>query len=59
MDDRPHDFKIGDRVRALRRPEFPTGTVEQLLDGGFLLIRWNGHLLETAHCSDIEASTHD
>jgi hypothetical protein len=54
MDSQQHDFKVGDPVRALRRADFPNGTVEQLLDGGFLLVRWNGHLLETAHHSDLE-----
>jgi hypothetical protein len=54
MDSQQHEFKVGDTVRALRRVDFPTGTVVQLLDGGFLLVRWNGQLLETAHHSDIE-----
>jgi hypothetical protein len=53
MDLRAHTFKIGDRVRAPRRPGFPEGTVMELLAGGFLLVRWGGQLLETAHHSDI------
>jgi hypothetical protein len=57
MDSQQHDFKVGDPVRALRRADFPAGTVVQLLDGGFLLIRWNGQLLETAHHSDVERAT--
>ena len=53
MDLESHTFKIGDRVRALRRPAFPEGTVVELLAGGFLLVRWGGQLLETAHHSDV------
>jgi hypothetical protein len=54
MDSHLHDLKVGDQVRAIRRADFPRGTVVQLLDGGFLLVRWNGQLLETAHHSDVE-----
>ena len=54
MERHPHMFAVGDQVRALRRPEFPTGVVVQVLDGGFLLVRWQGNLLETAHHGDIE-----
>jgi hypothetical protein len=54
MEKHPHSFAIGNSVRALRRPEFPEGTVVQLLDGGFVLVRWHGDLLETAHCGDLE-----
>ncbi len=53
MDSQEHDFKVGDSVRALRRSDFPSGTVVQLLDSGFLLIKWDGELLETAHHSDV------
>jgi hypothetical protein len=56
MDQPRSGFKVGDRVRALRRDDFPDGTVVQLLDNGFLLIRWNGHLLETAHADDVQHS---
>jgi hypothetical protein len=54
MDESASRFKVGDRVRALRRDGFPDGTVVQLLDNGFLLVRWNGHLLETAHGDDVQ-----
>jgi hypothetical protein len=57
MEKPPHTFVVSDRVRALRRPEFPTGIVVQILDGGFVLVRWQGDLLETAHFSDIERAT--
>ncbi len=56
MEKHPHSFAIGDSVRALRRPGFPEGTVVQLLDGGFVLVRWQGELLETAHHSDIDGA---
>jgi hypothetical protein len=55
MEKRPHSLATGDAVRALRRPGFPEGTIIQLLDDGFVLVRWRGDLLETAHCKDIEA----
>lgn len=54
MEKQPHDFAIGDKVRALRRLDFPDGTVVQVLDGGFVLVRWHGDLLETAHHTDIQ-----
>jgi hypothetical protein len=57
MEKHPHSFAIGDAVRALRRPGFPTGSIIQLLDDGFVLVRWHGDLLETAHCHDIELVT--
>jgi hypothetical protein len=57
MEKIPHTFVVGDSVRASRRPEFPTGIVVQILDGGFVLVRWQGDLLETAHQGDIERAT--
>ena len=54
MEKPTHTFAVGDRVRALRRTEFPQGIVVQVLDGGFVLVHWQGYLLETAHHSDIE-----
>ena len=57
MEKNHQPFKIGDRVRALRRPGFPEGVVIQLLDAGFVLVRWDGELLETAHHNDIERAT--
>jgi hypothetical protein len=57
MENYPHSFSIGDRVRALRRTGFPEGTILQLLDSGFVLVRWQGDLLETAHYSDVEHAT--
>jgi hypothetical protein len=48
-----HPFAEGDRVRAARRPEFPDGTVLRLMDLGYLLIRWDSDVLETAHHSEL------
>lgn len=48
-----HDFAEGDRVRALSRPEFPDGTVLKLMELGYLLIRWDSNVLETAHYSEL------
>ena len=49
-----HSFAAGDRVRATRRPEFPDGTVLKLMDLGYLLIRWDSDVLETAHFSEVQ-----
>jgi hypothetical protein len=49
----PHVFAEGDRVHAHRRPQFPQGTVLKLMDGGYLLVRWDGDVLETAHHSEL------
>jgi hypothetical protein len=49
-----HGFAEGDRVRAPRRPQFPQGTVVKLMDEGFLLVRWDGDVLETAHYTELE-----
>ena len=49
-----HGFAEGDRVRAHRRPQFPQGTVVKLMDNGYLLVRWDGDVLETAHYSELE-----
>jgi len=49
-----HGFAEGDRVRAPRRRQFPRGTVVKLMDRGFLLVRWDGDVLETAHYSELE-----
>jgi hypothetical protein len=49
-----HGFAEGDRVRAPRRPQFPQGTVVKLMAEGFLLVRWDGDVLETAHHSELE-----
>jgi hypothetical protein len=48
-----HNLAEGDRVRAARRPEFPDGTVLRLMDLGYLLIRWDSDVLETAHHSEL------
>jgi hypothetical protein len=48
-----HNFVEGDRVRARRRSQFPDGTVLRLMDLGFLLIRWDSNVLETAHYSEL------
>lgn len=44
-----HGLRVGDRVRARNRPGFPAGTIVKLMDGGYLLVRWDGDVLETAH----------
>ena len=49
-----HGFAEGDRVRAPRRAQFPQGTVVKLMDGGYVLVRWDGDVLETAHHSELE-----
>lgn len=49
-----HGFAEGDRVRALRRPQFPLGTVIKVMDKGFVLVRWDGDVLETAHHCELE-----
>jgi hypothetical protein len=49
-----HGFAEGDRVRAPRRPQFPQGTVIRLMNGGYLLVRWDGDVLETAHHTELE-----
>jgi hypothetical protein len=42
-------LKDGDRVRAAHRTGFPDGTVMKILDAGYVLVRWDGDVLETAH----------
>src|SRR5215213_2710128 len=49
-----HSFVEGDRVRAQRRAKFPDGTVLKLMDLGYLLIRWDSDVLETAHHSELQ-----
>lgn len=44
----------GDRVVAASRHGFPSGTVVQYLDQEFVLVRWDGDLLETAHRSQLD-----
>ena len=41
-------FNAGDRVCADARPGFPQGTVVQVLDNDYVLVRWDGDVLETA-----------
>jgi len=48
-----HNFAEGDRVRAQRRPEFPDGTVLKLMELGYLLVRWDSDVLETAHYTEL------
>lgn len=48
-DSSEHGFFEGDRVSAAARPGFPLGTVVKRMDRGFLLVRWDGDVLETAH----------
>lgn len=49
----PHDFAEGDRVLARNRPQFPDGTVLRVMDLGYLLVRWDSNLLETAHYTEL------
>lgn len=44
---------MGDRVRAVRRPGFPSGSVFKLLDRGLVLVRWDGDVLETADSTQL------
>ena len=44
-------------MRAQRRPEFPDGTVLRLMDLGYLLVRWDSDVLETAHHSELTKLT--
>jgi hypothetical protein len=53
MADVPHDFAAGDRVAARNRPGFPDGTVLRVMDLGFLLVRWDSNMLETAHYTEL------
>jgi hypothetical protein len=48
-----HNFAEGDRVQAKSRPEFPDGTVLRLMELGYLLVRWDSDVLETAHYSEL------
>lgn len=41
-------------MRAARRAKFPDGTVLKLMDLGYLLIRWDSDVLETAHYSEVQ-----
>ena len=52
-DDHPHDFTNGDRVVAISRPGFPTGTIVKRMEGGFVLVHWDGDVLETAHFAEL------
>lgn len=49
MDEHAHDFAEGDRVVAPARPGFPAGTVVKLMTQGYLLVRWDGNVLETTY----------
>jgi hypothetical protein len=55
-----HGFVEGNRVRAVRRPQFPDGTIMKLLNDGYLLVLWDGDVIETAHYSElVKAATPD
>lgn len=54
-----HSFAEGDRVRAPRRPDFPDGTVLRVMDLGYLLVRWDSDVLETAHHSELVNVTNE
>lgn len=47
-------YAPGDRIRATERSGFPAGTVLKAMADGFVLVRWDNGLLETAHGSEIE-----
>jgi len=48
-----HAFEEDDRVRAISRQDFPLGTVVRLLEGDYVLVHWDGDVLETAHSSEL------
>lgn len=48
-----HSFAEGDRVAAVSRPGFPEGTIVKLMDLGYVLVRWDGDVLETAHYREL------
>jgi formylmethanofuran dehydrogenase subunit B len=47
-DSTSHAFCEGDRVCAVARPGFPHGTIIRIMDAGYVLVRWDGDVLETA-----------
>jgi hypothetical protein len=47
------ELKEGDRVAAVSRPGFPTGTIVKRMENGFILVRWDGDVLETAHFAEL------
>ncbi|MBB6091828.1 hypothetical protein HNQ60_000674 [Povalibacter uvarum] len=49
----PRAIAEGHRVASTTRPEFPKGTVLRILDQGYVLVRWDGDVLETAHHRDL------
>jgi hypothetical protein len=53
MSDSHEVLAVGDRVRAVRRPGFPSGSVFKLLDRGLVLVRWDGDVLETADSTQL------
>jgi hypothetical protein len=54
-----HEFGEGDRVAAPSRPGFPKGTILKLMDLGFVLVRWDGNVLETAHHLELAKAERD
>lgn len=50
-----HGFAEGARVAAASRPGFPLGTVLKIMDLGYLLVRWDSNVLETAHHRELVA----
>lgn len=46
-------FDKGQRVASATRAEFPLGTVLRPLGGGYVLVQWDGNILETAHHRDL------
>lgn len=43
----------GQRVASATRTDFPLGTVLRILGDGYVLVRWDGNVLETAHHQDL------
>jgi hypothetical protein len=54
-----HSFVVGDRVASVSRRRFPLGTVVKCMESGYLLVRWDGHILETAHHRELVKADHE
>lgn len=52
-DRHPRTFGEGDRVVAPSRPGFPAGTVVKRLTQDYVLVRWDGNVLETTNRSEL------
>ena len=54
-----HSFVVGDRVASISRRSFPLGTVVKHMELGYLLVRWDGDILETAHHRELVKADHE